>query len=332
MYDFVNELITADTCEDALESLKKIIGFDYACVSYGSENRHTLGEPCGGETLCGELKVKKTCFGQLLIERTEKFTKEEARIFKTCAAIFSNIIKNVVLSQIAAAHSKEMNKNMKKLYAAQKVRDKFLANVSHELRTPLNAIIGFSDLLIGGFVGDLGEKQKEYVDNIKVAGTDLVGMINSILDMSKLEAGATVLNLSGFPLKPAIEKALQITEPIAKKKGLDISVDVEDVEICADYQKLQHILLNLLSNALKFANTSVKIIAERNSISVSDDGIGIDKKYHRKIFKKFEQINPGVSSTGLGLTIVKEFAKLHGWKIKLDSAPGKGTKFTVIFS
>lgn len=225
---------------------------------------------------------------------------------------------------------------------ADKTKSNFLANVSHELRTPLNSIIGFSDLLAHERAGGLNEKQKEYVNDIRAAGLTLLGMINGILDISKIEAGVVKLNLSTFSAKTAVDEVLNIIFPLAHKRGLAIEARVEDVEITADYQKFQQILFNLLSNAVKFAKSRIVVeLQQRDSsdpneycpqnditLTVQDDGPGIDKKYQKKIFNKFESTN----STGLGLAIVKEFVKLHNGTISVESMPEQGAKFILIFS
>ncbi|MDR1327648.1 MAG: HAMP domain-containing histidine kinase [Heliobacteriaceae bacterium] len=210
---------------------------------------------------------------------------------------------------------------------ADEIKSNFLANVSHELRTPLNSIIGFSDLLAQERAGALNEKQKDYVNDIRAAGLTLLGMINGILDISKIEAGALKLNLSAFSVKTAVEEVLNIIFPLADKRGLEIELQVEDIEITADYQKFQQILFNLLSNAVKFAQSRIVVGFKQDTLTVRDDGPGIAPTYQKKIFNKFESTN----STGLGLAIVKEFVNLHKGTVNVESEPKNGATFRLLF-
>lgn len=226
-----------------------------------------------------------------------------------------------------------------KIIEADKVKNSFLANISHELRTPLNSIIGYSDLLTKEFVGKLNEKQKDYINDIQISGLHLLGMINEILDISKLEANATRLNKTNFNVRQSVTEVCNILRPLALKKNIDIYMDVEDIEFFADYQKIQQILFNLINNAIKFTHqqgeVSIKSYSENNQlvIKVEDNGIGIEKKYHKKIFEKFEQVAQNLihneSSTGLGLTITKELVKMHNGEITVESKINKGSTFTI---
>ena len=243
----------------------------------------------------------------------------------------------------AQAHA-TIQKQNEKILAADKIKTEFLANTSHELRTPLNAIIGFSEVLSKQLFGNLNEKQSEYVRDIHVSGLHLLGMINEILEISKIEAKAIKLAPSTFNLKMSLSEVVNIVHPLADKKKIHLIKNAkEDVEIHADYQKVQQILYNLLSNAIKFTKegghieTGYKLTSgvtkKAVKIYVKDDGIGIDKKHHDKIFDKFVQLHniycKNESSTGLGLTITKELVQLHGGKISFESEPDKGTTFFV---
>ena len=205
------------------------------------------------------------------------------------------------------------------------------------MRTPLNSIIGFADMLSIGVAGGLNQTQSEYVNDIKIAGIKLLEMINEILDISKLEANSMKLFKKRFNLYVNIREVLNILRPLYLEKKISIEVDaVSDFEVFADYQKLQQVFFNLVSNAIKFVPVGGKILISakqsdgKTVISVKDNGPGIAKKYHRRIFKKFEQLSAQNSpSTGLGLTIVKEIIKLHKGKINLISEEGKGAEFVM---
>ena len=227
-----------------------------------------------------------------------------------------------------------------RILEADKAKNEFLANISHELRTPLNSILGFADILSTRIYGDLNPKQEEYINDIKVSGTHLLGMINEILDMSKIEANAIKIVKSTFPISRALTEVCNILAPLAQKKNIHINAAMQyDFEVFADYQKIQQILYNLVSNAIKYSpeNDEIEIAVAHTDksfqIAVHDNGIGIDPKYHGKIFAKFVQLDSAYtkkeSSTGLGLTITKELVELHGGKISLISEINNGSTFIV---
>ena len=233
-----------------------------------------------------------------------------------------------------------IEKQHKKLIELDKTKTAFLANISHELRTPLNAIIGFSQALSLKIFGELNQKQAEYVKDIHISGLHLLGMINEILDLSKIESKAMKISLSELSPDTVIQEAINILSPLSEQKNIKVIFDNKcHCNIMADYQKLQQILFNLLSNAIKFTpedgNITIKIYEDDKDfiLEVKDTGVGIDKKYHNKIFTKFVHLNnlytKGQSSTGLGLTITKELVKLHKGKITLESTVNKGSTFKV---
>lgn len=310
----------------------------------------------GSDFLIAKLNIRETVFGFLLIARPKSypFTKEDEELAKAAAALISYSIKDSELSnvfklQLRALQDSIMEKTEafatikkqnEKILAADKVKNEFLANISHELRTPLNAIIGFSEALSMKIFGPLNEKQEEYVTDIHVSGLHLLGMINEILELSKIEAKAIRLSLSKYNLQTSVNEVVNIVRPLANKKHIDLQKYAKDfLEIEADYQKIQQILYNLLSNAIKFTpdegtiEIGYKRKDDRVLIHVQDTGVGIDKKYEGKIFGKFVQLNnvysKKESSTGLGLTITKELVELHNGKIWFESVVGEGTTFFV---
>jgi len=306
--------------------------------------------------IISKISIKSTVFGIILLSKREKdfYTKEDLETLDAVASILSYVLKDMELSNVFKMQLKalkdgitEKNEAYKlikeqneKILEADRVKNEFLANVSHELRTPLNSILGFADILDTELYGNLNEKQKEYISDIKVSGTHLLGMINEILDMSKIEANAMKIVKSDFYISRAINEVSNILMPIANKKGIKINKQISnDFEVYADYSKIQQILYNLVSNAIKYSpeNDTVDIVAMRGEnnfkIAVHDNGIGIDKKYHGKIFAKFVQLDSAYtkkeSSTGLGLTITKELTELHNGKISLISEVNNGSTFIV---
>lgn len=303
-----------------------------------------------------KLNIRETVFGFMLVSRPKEvpFNNEELRIAKAFSALISYSIKDSELSNVFKLQLRALQdsivdktnayatikKQNEKIVAADKLKNEFLANISHELRTPLNAIIGFSEALAMKIFGPLTDKQEEYVTDINVSGIHLLGMINEILELSKIEAKAVKLALSRFNLQTSLNEVVNIVKPLANKKHIKLEKDTKDFcEIDADYQKIQQILYNLLSNAIKFTQDGGQInigyTIEKNNVVlyVKDNGVGIDMKYKGKIFGKFVQLNnvysKKESSTGLGLTITKELVELHKGKIWFESIVSEGTTFFV---
>ena len=306
--------------------------------------------------LVSKIFIKSTVFGIIALSKREEnfYTNQDLDALNTLSAVISYLLKDAELSNVFKLQLKalkdgiieknEAYKTIKeqneKILEADKVKNEFLANVSHELRTPLNSILGFSEILGTQLYGNLNHKQEEYVNDIKVSATHLLGMINEILDMSKIEANAMKIVKSTFWITRAIDEVCNILSPLAQKKNITLNKALSmDFEIFADYQKIQQILYNLISNAIKYSpeNNQVDITAVCNEksfkIAVHDNGIGIDKKYHGKIFAKFVQLDSAYtkkeSSTGLGLTITKELVELHGGKISVISEVNNGSTFIV---
>ena len=328
--------------------LSEIIPFKYGKIIYlnGDENSPVFefGKIYSYREKARQmLKINNLPYGYVEIFRNEKFTKSELLVFETCAAAISNIIKEAELNSIIKTqlltHQEGISAKTKayeKISETERIKNQFIANVSHELRSPLNSILGFTELLSSQFVGVLNEKQLEYVEDIRIAGLHLLNMINEILDMSKIEAGSLSLNVTKFNLNDNLQEVLNILSPLYMKKRQRVLLIIDKpLEIVADYQKIQQIMFNLLSNAIKFTPDCGKIelsaVRKKNFIfiSVKDSGCGIPKKYHKKIFNKFEQLNETPNSTGLGLTITSELVKLHGGKISVVSEINKGAEFII---
>jgi PAS domain S-box-containing protein len=223
---------------------------------------------------------------------------------------------------------------------ASRTKSEFLANMSHELRTPLNSIIGFSDILLERVFGELNGKQLKYVNNISSSGKHLLGLINDILDISKVEAGKMELHYSKFSVNSVFEEVKSTLFPLVQAKSLEIDFKVEpDFEdIQADRSHLIQILYNLVSNAIKFTPEGGRISVHckksesRAIFSVTDTGIGIFSEDQKKLFQPFTQIDSSSArqycGTGLGLALVKELVELHNGKIRVESEVGKGSSFT----
>lgn len=306
------------------------------------------------EILASRLSTKGAVFGVLVTGREKKFSQDEIVIFQACSCVISSLIKDLELSkvlkmQLEALQSgiietnkayETIKKQNKKIKENEKLQNEFIANISHDLRTPLNSIIGFSDILSAKLFGDLTLKQSEYVEDIKLSGIRLLGMINEVLDISKIESNTVKLNLSEVDVNVLISEVCNILKPLADKKGVNIVKNLEEgIFLNGDFIKLQQVIFNIAGNAIKFApeNSQVTICAHIKDnnviIKIKDNGIGIAKKYHKKIFDKFFQVENTMSkselSTGLGLTISQEFVKLHGGSIKVNSDIGTGAEFII---
>lgn len=299
--------------------------------------------------LAERLIIHNTIFGIILIERNEAFIAEEKEFFKTCSMIISSIIKELELTKVLKLQAEELQKGIietvkaneiiksqnKKIVAADKVKTEFFSHVSHELRTPLNSIIGFSELLQNPKLGKLNTKQLEFIKDIQTAGINLLGMINEVLDISKIESGSIKLNLMTFDIQLCINETLNILKPLYEKKKIKLINNSTSTIITADYQKIQQVLFNIINNAIKFSpeNETIEIATSNTNkhleISIKDNGCGIATKNHKKIFKKFEQIETTQNSTGLGLAISKEIIKLHKGKINLNSELNQGAEFII---
>ena len=228
------------------------------------------------------------------------------------------------------------------LARASRMKDEFLASMSHELRTPLNAILGLSEALQENVYGALQPRQREALQTVEESGRHLLELINDILDLSKIEAGKVVLELSDVPLGAACAGALRLVLGAAQAKhvSLESSVVPEDAEASADPRRLKQILVNLLSNAVKFTPEGGRAGVEARldgegwvRIVVWDTGIGIAAEDVARLFQPFTQLDSSLSrqhaGTGLGLALVRRLAELHGGAATLESEPGKGTRVTV---
>lgn len=223
---------------------------------------------------------------------------------------------------------------------ANRTKTEFLANISHELRTPLNSIIGFSDILLANEDGQLSSDKLCYLSNISSSGKRLLGMINDILDISRIESGEMKINKQEILLNDICEEVRTPLKRLADKKNIDIKIISKPIEtyVFADRAKLKQILYNLVGNAIKFTENEGSILIDSDiidnfvRISVIDTGIGIDSEGMKMLFEPFVQLDSSESrkyeGTGLGLALSKELVELHGGSIWAESEPGKGSNFS----
>jgi signal transduction histidine kinase len=274
--------------------------------------------------LIGGLTVNKRTPGE--------FSPEVIELLKTFATQSALAIQNARLFHEIADKSAQLE-------TASQHKSEFLANMSHELRTPLNAIIGFSEVLTERMFGELNEKQDEYLKDIYASGQHLLSLINDILDLSKIEAGRMELEATDFDLPSAIDNALILVRERATRRGITLghSVDERVGTIRGDERKVKQVLLNLLSNALKFTpeggriDVSAGVHDDVAEVSVTDTGVGIAPEDQEAVFEEFRQVGTAdkkVEGTGLGLALSRKFIELHDGRIWVKSQVGQGSTFT----
>jgi signal transduction histidine kinase len=268
----------------------------------------------------------------VLRKKVGAFAPDDIELLSTFATQSALAIQNARLFR-------EIEQKSRELEAASRHKSEFLANMSHELRTPLNAIIGFSEVLAERMFGDINDKQAEYLADILESGRHLLSLINDILDLSKIEAGRMELELTDLDLPLAIDNALLLVRERGQRRGITLGrlVDERLRTIRADERKVKQVLLNLLSNALKFTPEGGKVDVQARiedrvvEISVTDTGVGIAPEDQQAVFEEFRQVGAAtrkVEGTGLGLAISRKFVELHGGTIAVTSRVGHGSTFT----
>ena len=280
------------------------------------------------------LKTENKMIGILLLGEKlsgEIFDDRELQVLRLLASQAAISLENARLYE-------ELGESNAQLLQASRLKSQFLAGVSHELRTPLNSIIGFSKVLLNRIDGDLNERQEKYVRSVHTSSQHLLGLINSILDISSIEAGRLALDQAEFELAALIDECVEVSLPLARGKPikLDKSVAFDLPTMSGDRAKIRQVLLNLLSNAIKFTpggrvSVGVKLGGDGIHVAVSDTGVGIRKEDLGRLFEPFERLeNPvsrDVGGTGLGLAISKKFVELHGGKMWAESRENAGSTF-----
>ena len=272
--------------------------------------------------------------GSLGLTRSEPraFTAKQIELATTFADQAVIAIENVRLFD-------EIQDKSRQLQEASKHKSQFLANMSHELRTPLNAILGYTELILDNIYGDTPDKMREVLDRIQRNGRHLLGLINDVLDLSKIEAGQLTLSLADYSLKDVVQNVYSAVEALANEKHIALKVEVPAQLPAAhgDERKLTQVLLNLVGNAIKFTDTgevAIKASAANGAftVAVRDTGPGIPEADQAKIFEEFQQADSSITrkkgGTGLGLAIAKRIIELHGGRLSVSSRPGHGSTFS----
>jgi signal transduction histidine kinase len=259
------------------------------------------------------------------------FTDKQIGLLTTFADQAVIAIENVRLFD-------EIQDKSRQLAVASQHKSQFLANMSHELRTPLNAILGYTELMADGIYGELPEKTMSVLKRLESNGRHLLGLINDVLDLSKIEAGQLVLELSPYSIEDIAQTVRSTLEPLAADKKLAFKVEVAPKMPPGhgDGRRLTQVLINLVGNAIKFTDAGEVVITAGATdgsfhLSVHDTGPGISDADQAKLFQEFQQADNAITrkkgGTGLGLAISKRIIEMHGGKIWVDSQVGQGSTF-----
>ncbi len=297
------------------------------------------------------LKVRSAILGVLYVSShiPQRFQEEDRVLLTALADQAAITIENAWLYEDVRRHAddlearvesrtRELQEANRRLEVASQHKSQFLANMSHELRTPLNAILGYTELILDRIYGAIPEKIEEILRRIQHSGRHLLGLINDVLDLSKIEAGELRLSLNDYSIAEVVQTVVTAVEALAAEKQLSLRVSLPpDLPMGrGDARRITQVLMNLVGNAIKFTDAGEVGIAVRASaaefvVSVSDTGPGIAPADQHKIFEEFHQVDSSSTrskgGTGLGLAIAKRIVDLHGGRLGVESVPGRGSTF-----
>jgi signal transduction histidine kinase len=290
------------------------------------------------------LLPKGRAFGAIVIRRMEvrPFSDKQIALLRTFADQAVIAIENVRLFQEIQEKSRQLETVNERLKELDRLKSDFVSNVSHELRTPLTAIKGAVDLLLREVPGPLNENQTHHLSRVRSNTQHLAGLINDLLDLSKIEEeGKIELDAGRVSLGGLVHEVMETVKPLAAEKRvlLEVTVPEPSVLVWADRDKVTQVLMNLIGNAIKFTpsdgTVGVSAANDRSGwvrVSIRDTGPGIPANEQEKIFEKFYQVTqdggPKPKGTGLGLAISKSLVELHGGKIWVESEEGRGSTFS----
>jgi signal transduction histidine kinase len=232
----------------------------------------------------------------------------------------------------------EIGEKSRQLEVASQHKSQFLANMSHELRTPLNAVLGYTELILDSVYGDVPEKARATLERIQSNGRHLLGLINDVLDLSKIEAGQLTLSLTDYSIKDVVHNVYGAVESLATSKNLALKLELpKDLPTAhGDERRLTQVLLNLVGNAIKFTDKGEVAIRTSTAngtftVAIHDTGPGIAEQDQGKIFEEFQQADSSITKqkggTGLGLAIAKRIIEMHGGRLWVESELGRGSTF-----
>jgi signal transduction histidine kinase len=279
------------------------------------------------------------CVGALVVRRKQpgEFPKQTADLLQTFAVQSVLAIQNARLFR-------EIEVKSHQLEVSSQHKSQFLANMSHELRTPLNAILGYTELILDNIYGDVAQQMRGVLERVQSNGKHLLGLINDVLDLSKIEAGQLRLSLEDYSIEDVVQCVVKLVESLATEKSLALKIELPNDLPTAhgDQRRLTQVLLNLVGNAIKFTDSGEVAIEAAASngaytLAVRDTGPGIDPADQIKIFEEFQQADGSPTTTkdgtkggtGLGLSIAKRIVVMHGGQIWVESELGRGSTFFI---
>ena len=320
------------------ESLEAVI----LAGPFGSEGlrlRTGVGELYAGAVVGYPLRHQKRLMGVLVVALLAVPDEDTRSFLESAARQLSVALSNAALFESVRYQSQRMEDLNAALQRASQAKSQFLASMSHELRTPLNGIIGFTDVLLMSGREPLTERQRTALEKVASSGRHLLGLINQVLDLSKIEAGRTEVHPGRVIVPPLVAECLATVEPQAQAKRLELHAVGLDTapELFQDGDKVKQILLNLLANAVKFTETGrveARVLRDDDAwirLVVADTGIGIHPEHQATIFEEFRQVNGAQSArgTGLGLAISRRLAELLGGTLTVESTAGQGSTFSL---
>ena len=278
------------------------------------------------DRVIGVLAIQKKTLGE--------FPEETVKLMQTFASQSVLAIQNARLFR-------EVEEQGRELAVASQHKSQFLANMSHELRTPMNAVLGYAELLLDGIYGELPAKAKGVLERVQANGKHLLGLINDVLDLSKIEAGQLTLSVDDYSMRAIVQQVVSATESLARNKGLMLTASISEGLPLGrgDERRLTQVLLNLVGNAIKFTDAGEVAIAAGMedgcfSVAVRDTGPGITAADQERIFDEFQQVDNTSTrkkgGTGLGLAISKRIVEMHGGALTVESIPGEGSTFRIV--
>jgi signal transduction histidine kinase len=314
----------ADLRDESLPPVEQAAPVQQIVLEAGYRARMTV-PLVGADRVLGVLVVRR--------KTTGAFPDRTMDLLQTFAAQSVLAIQNARLFR-------EIEVKGHQLEVASRHKSQFLANMSHELRTPLNAILGYAELILDNIYGDMPQRMRGVLERVQSNGKHLLGLINDVLDLSKIEAGQLTLSLDDYSIGDVVQNVVTLVEPLATEKSLALTVDLPgDLPTAhGDQRRLTQVLLNLVGNAIKFTDSGEVAIkaAARNgayTLSVRDTGPGIAPADQSKIFEEFQQADSSSTKTkrgtGLGLSIARRIVTMHGGQIWVESAPGSGSTFFI---
>jgi signal transduction histidine kinase len=306
------------------------------------EYTYLEGQKFGGYRSCLGIPLLRegVTIGVFVLSRriVRPFTEKEIELVTTFADQAVIAIENTRLFEEVQTRTIELARTIEELEIASQHKSQFVANMSHELRTPLAAMLGYAELMQEGIYEPLGEKSLAALARIRSNGKHLLGLINTVLDIAKIESGQFTLNMQEYSIETVVETVRVATESLAQNKKLALTTAVtKPLPLgLGDEQRLTQVLLNLVGNAIKFTDTgevriTAKTVDGHFAVSVVDTGPGIPEQERTRIFEQFHQVDASNTKakggTGLGLSIAKQIVEMHGGSIWVESELGQGSTF-----